>query len=149
MSLRNIISKIEKAEKFNIKKETIDIINNNAEFILELLRDQMRAGKDADNKPVFAKYGPYYADSTVFEKERYGVGLGKFTEWVTNYMSGNFYLSLKVITKTDTFNITSDVDYFSDIITRSGIRIMELSKENVLIFRNTILLPELQKRLNV
>lgn len=146
MALDNLYRKIVAIQEFDIVTETVQIINANGYFIAELLRSQLRQGKDADDKPVFAEYGPYYADATVFEKERHGVGLGKHTEWVTNYMTGKFYASLKVITSGTLFAIDSDVDYFPEILRRSGTRVIELSKKSLEIFSSQILMPQLRER---
>lgn len=146
MPLNNLRLKVAALKGFDIVGETMQIINANAYFILGLIRTQMQEGKDADGKPVFAKYGPFYAKSTVFKKERYGVGLGKHTEWVTNYMTGKFYSQLRVVEVGKTFGVTSDVDYFPEIMARSGPRILALSKKDLREFRRDILLPQLRER---
>lgn len=146
MPFINAFNKLTAVKRFDIIQETIRIINANGFFIAELLRSQLKEGRDADDKPVFAEYGPFYADRTVFEKERHGVGLGKHTEWVTNYMTGAFYASLKVVTSGTTFDITSDVDYFPEILRRSGKRVMELSEKSLRRFEEEILIPQLQER---
>lgn len=134
-------------KSFDIVKETMQIINANGYYLLALIRLQMQEGKDADDKPVFAKYGPFYADQTVFNKERHGVGLGKNVEWVTNYMTGRFYNSLQVVTTKNTFGVESDVDYFQEILNRSGPRILQLNKKHLEEFETEILQPQLRERL--
>lgn len=146
MSLNNLFRKIEAIEAFDIQRETIDIINKNGDYITGLLRLQLQSGKDSEGLPVNAKYGPFYSDRTVFEKERTGVGLGKQTEWVTNYMSGTFYASLRTIAEGHTFKTESDVPYFTDILKRSGENIMKLNAEHLREFSEEILIPELKRR---
>lgn len=147
MGFEDIRNKIKSLQSFDIVSETIDIINKNSFFISGLLRLQLQEGKDGDGKLVTIFGRDFYKDATVFEKERHGVGFGKFTDWVTNYMSGDFYNSLKVRTDGVTFESYSTVPYFDEILLRSGDVIMELNQEHLLQLSEEIIIPQLQERL--
>ena len=147
-SSSNLAYRLKKLVDFDFHKETIDIVNKNSYFLVGLLRTQLASGVDGNNEPARALHGPFYSDLTVFNKQRHGVGLGKQTEWVTNYMTGKFYASLKIVSNNKTFKISSDVEYFQDIIFRSGEAIVELNKENIQAFTREILLPQLRQRLS-
>lgn len=149
MAITILRQKINAIIQFNIVEETIAIINEYGWYIAGLLILQLQEGKDADDKNVTVFGRDFYTDATVFEKEhRKDLSpLGKFTDWITNYMSGNFYNSLKVDTKGTTFEIYSDVDYFPEILKRSGTRIMELNQEHLVQFSEEILIPQLQEKL--
>lgn len=147
MPLDDMFRKINAIQEFDVVKETADIIKANAEFMQELLRSQLSKGKDGkkDNVTIFGR--DYYKDRTIWEKDFHGTSaLAKVTDWITNYMSGDFYLSLGVITKGETFELSSSVGYFGEIIRRSGSVIMELDEDNLKRFSEEILFPQMQTR---
>lgn len=146
MPLNNLFKKIEALEKFDIEKEAIDIINKNGDYITGLLRLQLQAGKDSNDENITVFGRDFYSDLTIFNKERHGVGLGKQTNWITNYMSGRFYMSLKTVAYGRVFKTESDVPYFQDILARSGESIMKLNKIHLEEFAAEILIPELRRR---
>lgn len=149
MALKNLEKRIKALELFDIEKETIDIINKNGYYITALLRLQLQQGKDANDDPVTIFGRDHYSDRTVFDKEHGNYApLGKQTEWITNYKSGAFYSSLKTTADNRTFKTESDLDYFQDILERSGEVIMKLNKEHLIQFRDEILIPELKKIFN-
>lgn len=146
MPLTNFYNKIVRLQTFDVLKETMEIINANAEEIKVLLINQLQRGKDGKKQNVTVFGRDYYADKTVFEKERHGVGLGKLTEWITNYMTGSFYNSLVVKTSGTVFDIKGEVEYFPDIIKRSGTVIMQLDIDSLEIFKQKFLAPQLKAR---
>lgn len=149
MPITILRQKIAAIKKFDIVAETIKIINDNGFYIAGLLRLQLQEGKDGDGKNVTVFGRDYYSDATIQDKRYNGSGLGKQTEWITNYMSGHFYSSLKVKTQGTLFSIESDLPYFKDILERSGSVIMELNKQHLQEFTEEILIPTLQQRLKV
>lgn len=146
MPLNNLYKLIVSLSNFDIEKEIISIINEKRFYIEGLLRLQLQEGKDYEGKNITIFGKDYYSDSTVFEKERHGVGLGKETRFITNYMKGYFYSMLETKAEGRSFETISKVDYFDDIIRRSGDKIMKLNKEHLLQFSIEILIPELVKR---
>jgi hypothetical protein len=109
------------------------------------LRQQLSKGRDADGAPALAVFGPFYADRTILNKTYNGVGLGKRTDVVTNYMTGNFYASLELEVLNTDFVFTSTVPYFQDILTRSKThRIVELNNQDLAFFSKYILYPQLR-----
>lgn len=150
MSLTELRKTIEGLQTFNLAQEICNIINSNSGYLSNLLRNQLASGLDANNEPVLLlRHGgefPYYSDRTIFEKTFNGVALGKETDRITFYMTGAFYTSIYAFASGHQFIFDSDVYYFNDIITRnaSGFKIMELSPENIEIFKREILVPQLQ-----
>lgn len=145
MPLSNLRRRIQKLEKFDIEREVERIIKENGDWLLSRLRQQLSKGIDADKRPALAKFGPFYADRTLLNKTRNGVGLGRQTEWVTNYMTGAFYLSLDIVVTKNDFVFTSTVPYFQDIIQRSRThRIVELNNQDLAYFSKYILYPQLR-----
>lgn len=147
MPFNNFYKKIAAIESFDITRETMAIIRENEETILNLVRGQLGSkGIRGDGKFTRAKYGNTYRDSTVLHKEREGIGLGKKTDFVTMFMSGEFYASLKLVTAGTTFTVTSSVPYFEEIQSWNNGKLTELDRHNLIYLRDTIIVPELQRR---
>lgn len=145
MPLEDFYNKIVAIQEFDIIEETITIINQNSELLKSMLQGQLKIGKDGDNEPVTIFGRTEYSFETFVNKKQIS-GIGGITEWITNYMSGSFYSLMRLKTSGIEFNITSDVEYYDEIINRSGSVIMELNKENLEEFSTTIVIPQLQKR---
>lgn len=152
MAFDDFINKITNLESFNIEAETDEIIRENAEVLVEMLRDQMSRGIDGEGNPktLIRSTGVFngYAQYTIAQKRFFGVGLGSEIDRITHYNTGEFYLSFNVRVTGETFEIVSDVPYFEDIIAHSGSgrKIMELSKEYLDIFSKEVLEPQLKLR---
>lgn len=143
--LDDFFKKIAVLEEFDIAAETIKIINSNSIFISDLLKEQLRLGRDGQGKNVTVFGRDFYSDRTTFNKEFHGQGFGKFTEWITNYMTGAFYTGIKVKAEGVVFSLSSSVDYYEQIITRSGAVIMELDEQSLRVFSEEILFPQIQQ----
>lgn len=151
MALKNLYNRIKALEQFDVQLESIRIINEYHWYLEAMIRLQLQEGKDFEGQPVTIFGRDYYKDATIFDKQRHGVGLGKETEFITNYNSGHFYSSLKTSAKGTIFETDSNVPYFSDILQRSGDRIIKVSKKHLIQFQKEILIPQLKiafKRLN-
>lgn len=150
MPLNNLFRKIDAISKFDIEKETIDIINENGWYITALLRLQLQRGKDMNDEPVTIFGRDYYSDRTIFDKEHGAYPpLGKFTSWITNYRTGQFYSTLVTSAQGRVFKTESSVPYFDKILQRSGDKIMKLSKEHLSQFSREILIPQLKIRFKI
>lgn len=148
MPLNDFYNKIVALQEFDLEKEISEIIIQNSFYISGLLRTQLQEGRDGKGKLVTIFGKPYYSDLTIQDKYYHGVGLGKQTEFITNFMSGVFYASLKVRVSGNTFESYSEVDYFGEIIRRSGGVIMELDEIRLRELSEEIIIPELTKRFN-
>lgn len=147
MPLNNLFKRIEALQAFDVKKETIAIINEYGWYITALLRLQLQEGKDSNDEPVTIFGRNYYKDATVFDKEHGNYPpLGKVTEFITNYKTGTFYTSLKTTASGNVFKTDSDVPYFNEIIARSGDKIMKLNVKHLKQFKDEILIPKLRER---
>lgn len=146
MPLNNLYNRIVALQEFDVQKETIDIINENGEYMVNLLKEQLAAGKDMDGNNVTVFGRPEYSARTVFEKKEYGIGLGEVTDRITNYMTGEFYNSIYVAAIGSSFIFDSAISYFPEIIEQSGDRIMGLNARNLRKFSEEILKPQLLLR---
>lgn len=143
----NISSKIRAIVEFDVVKETIEIIAINADYLSNLLRDQLAVGEDGNGKSVTVFGNTQYQPVTVWNKRQAGVGLGRVTEWITNFMTGDFYAGIHPLTDGKKLIFKSEVPYYEDIITQSGGSIMKLNDFHLNKFKQEILIPELDKRL--
>ena len=142
----NFSHRIQKIIQFDARKATIEIINENAEFLSDLLRSQLRVGKDGNGNAVTVFLNPNYHPRTVFNKLENGFGDGREVRWITNYMTGDFYASIRPITNGNVMTFTSDVPYFPSIIQQSTRIIMKLNSFNLERFKKEILIPQLKQR---
>lgn len=144
MALDGMKQFIDDLTAFDFGQELRTIVADNAEELPELLKVQLAAGKDGDNKPVTLYGSPNYARATIEEKKINGRGLGAVTDRITNYMSGDFYRLQRAKVVGQVFSIDSPVTYFGDIVERSGESVMELNEESRLKFATEITLPSIE-----
>ncbi len=150
MPLNNLSRKIEALERFDITANIIEIINENSFYITALLRLQLQQGKDANDESVKIFGRDYYSDRTIFDKTHGDYpALGKVTEFITNFKTGEFYNSLRTVAQGTIFKTESDVFYFDKIIQRSTDVILKLNKEHLAELRNEIIIPQLRLRLKI
>lgn len=147
MPFANTFKKIRALEQFDLVKEIEEILIENSETIINLVRGQMAVkGKTGLGNPIKGKYGPFYSHRTTREKERYGLGLGKLTSHVTMFYTGDFYSSMYLKIEGTKFSILSPVEYFGKINAWNDNSLVELDAETLLFVRNEILMPQLQIR---
>lgn len=147
MPLLHLQARIRALQQFDVAKEAADIINKNGHYITALIRLQLQSGKDMNDDAVTIFGRDYYSDRTIFDKEHGNYdALGKFTDWITNYKSGDFYRSLETTASGTVFKTSSNLPYFDEILQRSGDKIMKLNKKHLKEFTEEILVPELRRR---
>lgn len=132
---------------FDFGQEMQTIVEDNLEKITPYIREQLEDGKDGDDKPntIFGRNG--YSPRTVAIKEVNGQGLGAVTDRITNYMTGEFYESLRVQTEGGVFEAESDVSYFGDIRLYSSDALLEVDEEHRKDFAETVTLPAISEAL--
>ena len=86
---------------------------------LDLQAAQFAMGLDSVDKPI-ALNGEGYTPYTKDLKVKFGVGLGKVTDRVTLYQTGQLYSQLKLDVQSGLVKITSDVPYWTDLESRTG-----------------------------
>lgn len=149
MAISDAIKKLESLMKFDEVKIIDDILTENSDKVKALLLNQLSTGTDGKGNRVtiFGREG--YSERTIYRKlNEEGLSpLAREIRFITNYMSGNFYQSIKLKVEGRQFIFTSDLDYYDDIIQRSGDDIMVLDEDNLKNLSQTIVAPELSKRL--
>lgn len=125
-----------------------DVLLEHSEHILALVKLQMEKGIDGEGQPVTLYGNPEYHPRTIKEKQQFGYGLGAETQWVTNYMSGEFYDSLYIEPTPDgSFHILSSDPKADKIITRSGAQILQLNNTSREFLMNDFIIPEVAARI--
>ena len=155
MGFANTIRQLNNMVRFNEIAESMDIINKNQALIVWMVQQQNLEGIDGTGEPKtllrYKKGKPIiseeYSQLTIAEKNIMS-GNAAITDRITHYMSGEFYDSMYLIQEGTSFNVISDVNYYNDIIAHSGngSKIMELTEENLQLFYDDVLIPELKKR---
>lgn len=147
MPLEDFAQRISKLQAFDFGQELQTIVAENAEKITPYILEQLASGKDGNDQPnkIFGRNG--YSPKTVEIKEVNGQGLGAVTDRITNYMSGDFYESLKTEVEGQVFEADSDVSYFGDIRLYSSPELLEVNEENRLDFAEKVTLPAIKESL--
>lgn len=132
---------------FDFGAELQVIVENNSEKITDLVRKQLEAGIDGNNEPNKIFDRTEYRPLTIEIKQTKGVGLGAVTDRITNFMTGDFYRSLKTDVEGNVFEEDSDVSYFGDIRLYSSDALLEVNEENRKEFAETVTLPSISEAL--
>jgi len=145
--LDNFKNLIDNLRAFDFGQEMQAIVEDNADKLPPMIREQLAEGKDGDDKPntIFGRSG--YSPKTVEIKKVNGQGLGAVTDRITNYMTGAFYESLEIETEGRVFEADSDVPYFGDIALYSSDALLEVDPEHRMEFAETVSLPAIKESL--
>jgi len=141
MPFAGIEKMISQLQAFDPHAELLNIVSSNTEVLADYIRDQLSQGLDGNDQPntIFGK--EEYANATVFIKLSEGSGLGAVVDYITNYMTGDFYASLKVNVEGDLFDADSDVPYFGDIRLYSSEALLKVNAEHRLQFAKEYVIP--------
>jgi hypothetical protein len=126
-----------------------EIIDDHKPEYLQLIKDQLQAGKAKDDNTV----NPVYkADN--YANRRYAIK--KFAENAKPgygnpdlYLKGTLYDNMKLDRDKYVLNITSGVSFFQFIDRRYGSTPFGLSPESIQTYREQVLFPLLQRRVNL
>jgi hypothetical protein len=127
---------IKNLESFSIEEETKKIVYVEDEEILALVRGQMSLGLDGNDEPITWEGRTFYKPFTIQVKKAFGSGLGAETEWITLYMTGEFYASLYVNYSNGKFQVLSRDQKYPVIRLKSGQDILELNTVNLETIQN-------------
>lgn len=141
MALNDLKNTIDKLHRFSFKDELQVIVQENAEEIANLQAKQLAEGVKSDGTEINPPYRPY----TIEQKRKYGVGLGRVTDHVTYYHTGDLYKSLEAKVTGDEYDITSSSLKFDKMKKRSGERVVGLNKSSKTIFAEEITLPNIKR----
>lgn len=119
----------DKLKAFNFEEKIQFALLQNDDYIIQLIKNQLELGKDGDDNDVRLYNSLTYSPFTVEIKEKYGSGIGRITDVITNYMSGGFYdsLSFKILER-DEFEVYSNSPLVDKIKSRSGQNIININK---------------------
>lgn len=122
-----------------IPKQTLNIIRENEQEIVDLNKDQLESGKDADNNDIF----PPYTRTTIAIKR----AKGDIFNRVTLLDTGAFYngFKIKIYGEGKPFNIFSTDSKSSDLQDKYGSSIFGLIKPNEEYLNLNIIKPEIEK----
>lgn len=148
MPLDDFKNTIDRLAAFDFGQELQTIVEDNVEKIVPMIWDQLAAGKAGDGKDNTVFGHDAYAIQTVREKEEHGKGLGAITDRITNFMTGDFYESLRIQVEGRVFEADSDVPYFADIKAYSRDALLEVDEEHRLEFAEEITIPAITEALN-
>lgn len=145
--LDDFAERIAKLQAFDFGQALQTAVEDNADKLPSMIREQLEEGKDGNDKPntIFGRNG--YSPRTVEIKQANGVGLGAVTDRVTNYMTGAFYESLEMKTEGQLIEADSDVPYFGDITLYSDGALLDVDKDHRLEFAENYTMPSVEAQL--
>lgn len=149
MSPEALQSYINKVEAIDMEKIAHDVILAYSDLIVKVLKTQLTQGVNGLDEPITINGNYGYSNYTVEVKERYGEGLGKVTDRVTLYMTGLFYELIEIQINETSFDITSGVPYYQDIIQMSGKSVMELSPISAEFLKENYIIPTFKKQVQI
>jgi hypothetical protein len=141
MALDDFKSRVDALKAFDFGDELEGIVERNKSTIADLQAEQWAKGKRSDGNDINPQYSPF----TIAYKKQFGVGLGRITDHVTFYQTGELYKSLYAAVNNRQFSIESDNFKFDKAKKRSGEKIVGLNQESKVTFAENITLPEIKK----
>lgn len=127
---------IDKLKNFPKEEMVQNAVKNNQKFVVNLNREQMLDGKDANDAPIT----PGYAASTKERKRR----LGQPTNKVTFFEQGEFHGKMFLKDDREGIEIDSNSNTTKFLVKRSGSDIFGITDKNADKIGDKIL-PELQR----
>lgn len=141
MNLAPLQQLINSLENFDAKAVISDIVDNNAETLAQLQREQLIDGEDITGSVRSDQYAPL----TVRIKKEYGRGAGAITDRVTFFMTGTLSESLFFKRTADNYTMFSPLATYDKMLSRIKDEKFGLSPEKRLYFAKNVTLPEFGK----
>jgi hypothetical protein len=124
MGLDRIYKNLLGVDTVEIMVETLEELDK---FMSDLNREQLIQGKLSTGDDIT----PDYTETTVFLKEKFGTGLGKITDNVTLYDTGNFHKSIFAEVFPDEVIIDATDGKLDDLESKYSKDILGLTNENI------------------
>lgn len=125
----------------DMEEEQYRIIDENKRYLADAQAKVLSEGKDKEGDKRQDSYRPF----TIQEKEEKGKGLGRITDRVTFYMTGNLYRSLFARVTKRTFLVESPLPTFEKMLRRIGYNLYGIDPQRTQEFREEITIPRLKK----
>lgn len=149
MPLDNFKSLIDNLAAFDFGRSMQTAVDGNADKLPDMVREQLTAGKDGDGNDNKIFGSDTYAAKTIDIKKKEGKCLGAVTDYITNFMTGDFYESLEMKPEDGALDMDSDVPYFGDIRLYSSPALLEVDEDNRRTFANEYVMPAVEEDLQL
>jgi len=128
---------------------TADIAYQNAlidheETIIRFLQGQLEEGITGTGEPTMLYDSLVYHPKTIENKKRRS-GIAGITDVITLYGRGHFYDNMYTIVKKGEAAVRSKVSYYTKIVERSGMEVMDLTDENTTILMEEYINPQVRQ----
>jgi hypothetical protein len=100
-------------KKVNVEKAAVNAFFRTEDALVSAVAEQMSKGMTGRDEPIVSPYTGkiYYAPMTVQYKQENGSGIGKITEHITLFQTGNHYRGLYAALRGRNLEIGSTVQY--------------------------------------
>lgn len=136
---------------FSFEQEQQSIVHENLDLLSDMQKQQFAEGKDGKGEDILlldnAKHGYGYRPFTIQQKQLFGEGLGRVTDRVTFFMTGELYSQVFARMNNNQFDIASHVEYWSTLIRRVQKEVNELNEDNRRFFGEKVIIPEISERI--
>jgi hypothetical protein len=123
MPLEQLQTLVRNLQQFDLATEQNKIIEDNKDVLADLQAEQWAStSKDYAGREIrlLDNAGGGYRPFTIQQKRLFGVGLGRITDRVTNYQTGELFRQMKTNIANGKFFFTSGVPYFKTLMKREG-----------------------------
>jgi hypothetical protein len=141
MALTELKNTIARLKAFDFHEELQTVVEENREVIADLQAEQLAKGVKSDGNEINPPYSPF----TVEQKQKHGVGLGRITDHVTFYDTGEMYSLMRAEVSGDQYEITNSSFKFDKMKKRSGERVVGLNDSSKRTFAEEITIPNIKK----
>jgi hypothetical protein len=136
------VSKMLRAfQRINLNDEVAKAIKKRQDLYLQLNKDQLMIGEDADAKKLPPYRSKSYAELKAKMNTLPGIGTPDYR------LSGKLYNSMKLVFTADTVDVISTVPYFEDIKSRDQ-RAFGLSRESKAELIDTYLQQQINQQIS-
>jgi hypothetical protein len=132
-------------QSFDAAQEVETIVHANGQRLVELQQEQLSFGVDITGRKRADEYRPL----TKYLKGKFGNGIGRVTDRVTFFMTGNLYGSLKPVFSGDKYEVKSSLFTYDKMKARIGDENYGLSPDQREEFALTVTIPEFKKVLEL
>lgn len=132
---------IDSLQAFDFGVEMGKAIDDNKDALPDMITQQLASGRDGNDEATTLDGNANYSPATIYQKQKFGKGLGSVTDRITLFDTGELYRSLQTTVGDGVFETKSDVPYFDEVTARTGEQVTYPDEESRIEFAEKFTLP--------
>lgn len=125
----------------NYQQTADNIVLAHSNDLADLQAAQLAKGITSTGEEILPPYAPF----TIEQKKKYGIGLGRVTDHVTAYMTGETYKLLQAKVNAGKFTIVANTYKYGLLEQHYGLKLFGLTRESRIEFRDHVVIREVQQ----